>query len=57
MELITVLNLLKNKPFQSANEIAFKLVRSWNEKSGEFESFRLLINNDLIIDELKKVES
>lgn len=48
---------LSLKKINDWDEVAFKLVRSWNEKSGEFENVRFLINNDLTIDELKKVGS
>jgi ATP-dependent DNA helicase RecG len=39
------------------DELAFQLVRSWSQKSGELDNFRFLINSDISLDELKKVGS
>ncbi len=48
---------LSLKRLSDWDEVAFHLVRSWKEKSREFEDFRFLINNALTIDDLKKVGS
>ncbi len=39
------------------DELAFQLVRSWSQKSGELDNFRFLINSNISLDELKKVGS
>jgi len=45
------------KEISDWDELALKLVGSWNEKSGELANFRFLINNNIPIEELKKVGS
>ena len=39
---------------QDWNELAIALRGSWQEKTGELEKLRLLINSDLSITDLKK---
>lgn len=46
---------LSMKGLSDWDEIAFHLVRSWKEKSGEFDDFRFLINNNINLEDLKKV--
>lgn len=48
---------LSLKEITDWNELVVQLVGSWEEKSGELENIRLLINSDITIDELKKVGS
>jgi ATP-dependent DNA helicase RecG len=46
---------LSMKGLSDSDEIAFHLVRSWEEKSGKFDDFRFLTNNNIILEDLKKV--
>jgi len=58
------LNLLKNLPLNLALKVivdidmlAIELVRLWEQKSRELHQLRFLINNDIQIEQLKKVGS
>jgi len=46
---------LSLKGLSDWDEVAFHLVRSWDEKSREFDDFRFLINNNISLEDLKKV--
>lgn len=48
---------LSLKEISDWDELALQLVGSWEEKGGELDNFRFLINNDLSVGELKKVGS
>lgn len=48
---------LSLKEISDWDELALKLVGSWEEKSGELANIRFLINNDISLEELKKVGS
>jgi ATP-dependent DNA helicase RecG len=48
---------LSLKEISDWDELALKLVGSWEEKSGELTNFRFLINNHISTEELKKVGS